>query len=98
MSESLHQQLALIKEELDAERMDEAHIEALFLKLRKQVEDVLSGGAHSPEEKAKELRAVSDVLNLYEKEAKQQKSLIQEGLKKLTKGRRSMKEYKENTR
>lgn len=97
MSESFDQLLALIKDELDAEQMNKTHVEELFLKLRKRVDEVLSDSASTAEEKGKKLGAVSDVLNHYEKEAKQQKTVIQDGLKKLTRGRRSLKEYQENT-
>lgn len=97
MSESLDQLLALIKDELDTEQMDQAHVERLFLKLRKRIDEVLSDNKSTSEDKGKKLSAVSDVLSRYEKEANQQKAVIQDGLKKLTKGRRSLKEYQDNT-
>ncbi|MDV6316971.1 hypothetical protein [Idiomarina sp. HP20-50] len=97
MSESLDQLLALIKDELDTEQMDQAHVERLFLKLRKRIDEVLSDNESTSEDKGKKLSAVSDVLSRYEKEANQQKAIIQDGLKKLTKGRRSLKEYQDNT-
>jgi len=97
MSQSLEQLLVLIKGELDTEQMDQANIERLFLKLRKRVDEVLSDSESTSEEKGKKLSAVSDILSSYEKEANQQKAVIQEGLKKLTKGRRSVKEYQDNT-
>lgn len=97
MSESLDQVLALIKEELDAEEMDKAHIEELFQKLRDMIESVLADKSNSVEEKETKLSMVSELLAQYEEQARQQRTLIQDGLKKLSKGRRSLKEYQENT-
>lgn len=97
MSESLDQLLLSIKDELDAEQMDKAHIEELFQKLRNKVEEVLLDDSNTTEEKGKKLNIVSELLAQYEDQARQQKTLIQEGLKKLSKGRRSLKEYQENT-
>lgn len=97
MSESLDQVLVLIKEELDAEEMDKTHIEELFQKLRDKIESVLADKSNSVEEKEAKLSMVSELLTQYEEQAKQQRTVIQDGLKKLSKGRRSLKEYQENT-
>lgn len=97
MSESLDQVLVLIKEELDAEQMDKTHIEELFQKLRDKIESVLADKSNSVEEKETKLSMVSELLTQYEEQAKQQRRVIQDGLKKLSKGRRSLKEYQENT-
>ncbi len=97
MSESLDQVLVLIKEELDAGEMDKTHIEELFQKLRDKVESVFADESKSVEEKETKLSMVSELLTQYEEQARQQRALIQDGLKKLSKGRRSLKEYQENT-
>ena len=97
MSESLDQVLVLIQEELDAEEMDKARIEELFKELPNKIENVLADDSSLVEEKETKLNMVSELLGQYETEARKQKALIQDGLKKLSKGRRSLKEYKENT-
>jgi siroheme synthase (precorrin-2 oxidase/ferrochelatase) len=97
MSESLDQLLVLVKEELDAEEMDKVRIEELFKELRNKIENVLTDDSSSVEAKKTKLSMVNELLGHYEAEARKQRALIQDCLKKLFKGRRSLKEYQENT-
>lgn len=89
--------LERIKDELDSEQMDESHVDVLFHKLRESVESEMSKSDTSETEKADILTEVSTLLRQYEKEAQSQKERIKNGLKKLSKGRRSMKEYRRNS-
>ncbi|MGM0906007.1 MAG: hypothetical protein ACQEVQ_05710 [Pseudomonadota bacterium] len=97
MVSSLDELLKKIKDELGSERIDESHLNGLFEELRSQTESIILDSNLREEEKAKKLNDISMLLREYEKEALKQKELIQGALKKLTKGRRSMKEYRENT-
>ncbi|WP_289117313.1 hypothetical protein [uncultured Idiomarina sp.] len=97
MPGNLDELLIEIKDELDSEQMDDSHVLELFQELRAEIKLVVSNQQIDEENKARKLDEVLKLLNSYEAEALKQKELIQEGLKKLTKGRRSMKEYKENT-
>jgi hypothetical protein len=97
MPGNLDELLVKIKDELDSEQMDDSQILDLFQELRAEIKLVLLDQQIDEENKARKLDEVLKLLNSYEAEALKQKELIQEGLKKLTKGRRSMKEYKENT-
>ncbi|HAS22861.1 hypothetical protein V6D52_03250 [Idiomarina loihiensis] len=96
MTPQLKLLLERIKDELDSEQMDESHVDVLFHKLRESVESEMSKSDTSEAEKADVLTEVGTLLRQYEKEAQSQKERIQNGLKKLSKGRRSMKEYNKN--
>lgn len=95
--DSFDELLTKIKTELDSEHMDESHVDLLFHKLRQNIELFVSENQFDVNVKREKLSEVSTLLSKYEREALEQRETIQEGLKKLNKGRHSLKEYNKNT-
>lgn len=96
MHSELNHHLESIKHHLEAEDVDSSAIEQSFSELRKSIAAVVTDRQLNTAEKAQLINYAQQQLEKFEAQAKEQKQVIHDGIKKIAKGRRSLKSYKEN--
>lgn len=95
LPERLQQYLSALAEQLDADTSDEQASAEILQHIQSEVGEQLASDELTDQEKAQLIEAVQNAITDLQHHAQSQRQSIDEGLKKLSKGRKSVSRYKQ---